>query len=71
MNHKYFILGESIPIKVTFNDKGHEIDAEVPDRKTGGLAHKATYLSRLSNSHEVEEISAEAFEIRCQAILNN
>ena len=68
MTFKYYLLGESVPIRVTFNDLGHKIGAEVPDKNTGALLQKTTYLSRLEQSFEVIEMTADDFNRHCRLI---
>jgi len=70
MNYKYFLLGDTVPVRVAFNDKGMKMGAEVPDRDRGELVQDATYLSRLANSFEVEEINGETFAQKAQAIID-
>lgn len=69
IRYKYYVLGDSVPVRVVFNKNGQKMDAEVPDRAMKGMAHKATYLSRLSNSFEVDEVSKEDFEAWCVRFL--
>lgn len=69
--YKYYLLGDTLPVRVAFNDKGQKMGAEVPDRERGGLAQKATYLSRLERSWEVEEITEEQFNQRCEGFLGS
>lgn len=52
--YKYFLLGNSVPVRVTFNEKGLKIGAEAPDQETGKLRIKNTLMSRLETSPEVE-----------------
>ena len=69
--YKYYLLGDTVPVRVAFNDKGWKMGAEVPDRQRGELAQKATYLSRLERSFEVEEITKEQFNQYCEEILRS
>ena len=68
VKYQYFLLGESVPVRVAFNDKGMKMGAEVPDREKGELAQDATYLSRLERSFEVEEITEEQFREKAEAM---
>ncbi len=58
---QYFLLGDTVPVRVAFNAKGQRMGAEVPNREKGTLIQDATYLSRLEHSFEVEEITQEQF----------
>ena len=69
MTYQYFLLGDSVPVRVAFNAKGLHMGAEVPSREKGTLIQDATYLSRLANSFEVEEITEEQFRARAEAML--
>ena len=60
--YKYFLLGDTVPIRVSFNEKGWKFDAEIPDPENGGLIHRVTYLSRIEQSFEVDELTREQFE---------
>lgn len=68
MKFRYFLLGNSIPIRAVFNEKGHRIGADVPSREQRQLSKNATYLSRLDHSMEVDEISREDFELHCNRV---
>ena len=46
MTYEYFLLGESVPVRVAFNEKGLKIGAEVPNREEGELVQDVTYLRR-------------------------
>jgi len=65
----YFLLGERVPVRVSLDEHGLRMGAEVPDREQGRLVIKNTYLSRLDLSLEVEEISEQQFNQRCIEIL--
>lgn len=69
MTYQYFLLGESVPVRVAFNDKGMKMGAEVPNHEKGELVQDATYLSRLERSFEVEEITEEQFREKAQSVL--
>lgn len=64
--YRYYLLGESVPVKVTFNDRGLKMGAEAPDLETGQLVIKNTLMSRLEESPEVREIDEEEFLRRCK-----
>lgn len=68
--YKYYLLGDTVPIRVSFNDKGHEMGAQVPNKAKGELVYDGTYLSRIENSYEVEEITAEDFDRRCSEVFS-
>lgn len=68
MKFRYFLLGNSVPIRAVFNDEGHRIGAEVPSREARMLDKDATYLSRLDHSMEVDEINQEDFERHCKRV---
>lgn len=55
------------PVKVLIRKStGLRSGALAPDPETGELAWRTTLLSRLTASPEVEEISKEEFDRRCQ-----
>jgi hypothetical protein len=65
--HEYYLLGDTVPVRVTLGRTGTPIGAEVPDPETGELVIKNTVMSRLDQSWEVEQISKERFEELCGA----
>lgn len=69
MTYEYFLLGESVPVRVAFNEKGLKIGAEVPNREKGELVQDATYLSRLERSFEVEKITEQQFREKAESML--
>lgn len=71
MTYQYFLLGDSVPVRVAFNEKGLKMGAEVPDRDKGALVQDATYLSRLERSFEVEEITEEQFRHKAETMLGH
>ncbi len=68
MTYQYFLLGDTVPVRVAFNANGLKMGAEVPSREKGTLIQDATYLSRLEHSFEVEEITEEQFWQHCERI---
>ena len=71
MSYRYFLLGDSVPVRVVFDARGQKIGAETPDPRTGQLVARVTLLSRLEQSYEVEEISETEFRRRCRLATNN
>lgn len=69
VTYQYFLLGESVPVRVAFNDKGMKMGAEVPSREKGELVQDATYLSRVERSFEVEKITEEQFREKAEFML--
>ncbi|MEZ5813839.1 MAG: hypothetical protein R3E13_03840 [Alphaproteobacteria bacterium] len=69
VTYEYFLLGESVPVRVAFNDKGMKMGAEVPNREKGQLVQDATYLSRLERSFEVEKITEQQFREKAESML--
>lgn len=69
MTYQYFLLGNSVPVRVAFNEKGLRIGAEVPNREKGELVWDATYLSRLAYSMEVEKITEQQFREKAESML--
>lgn len=69
MTYEYFLLGESVPVRVAFNEKGLKMGAEVPNREKGQLVQDATYLSRLERSFEVEKITEQQFREKAESML--
>lgn len=69
MTYEYFLLGESVPVRVAFNEKGLKIGAEVPNREKGELVQDVTYLRRLAYSMEVEKITEQQFREKAESML--
>lgn len=69
MTYEYFLLGESVPVRVAFNEKGLKIGAEVPSREKGELVQDVTYLRRLAYSMEVEKITEQQFREKAESML--
>lgn len=69
LTYKYYLLGETVPVRVVFNEKGLHSGAEVLDREKGKLVPDATYLGRILNSFEVDEITEQEFIKRCDDFL--
>lgn len=69
VTYQYFLLGDTVPIRVAFNAKGQRMGAEVPNREKRTLIQDATYLSRLEHSFEVEEITQEQFREYAETML--
>ena len=69
VTYQYFLLGDSVPVRVAFNDEGMKVGAEVPDRNKGVLVQDATYLSRLEGSFEVEKITGDQFREKTESML--
>ncbi|MCP5244907.1 MAG: hypothetical protein H6937_02605 [Burkholderiales bacterium] len=69
VKYEYFLLGESVPVRVAFNDKGMKMGAEIPNREKGELVQDATYLSRLERSFEVEKITEQQFREKAESML--
>ncbi|MCP5275778.1 MAG: hypothetical protein H6936_13200 [Burkholderiales bacterium] len=69
VTYEYFLLGESVPVRVAFNEKGLKIGAEVPNREKGELVQDVTYLRRLAYSMEVEKITEQQFREKAESML--
>ncbi len=68
-NFKHYLLGDSVPVRVLFAESdGLKAGAMVPDTQQGRLVFKNSYLSRLEQSHEVEEISEGEFDRLCEEV---
>lgn len=59
--YKYYLLGETVPIRVSFNGAGHMFNAEVPDKTQGTIRSNPTYLTRVCFSDEVAQITEDQF----------
>jgi len=68
VTYKYYLLGESVPIRVSFNENGHKFGAEVPGDTQGELLYKNMYLGRIEQSFEVDEISEDEFRKQCELV---
>ena len=66
--YEYRLLGDSVPVRVAFDQRGLKMGAEVPDAIQRRLVHAHRYLSRLETSYEVEEIDEARFLALCEAI---
>ena len=53
--YKYFLLGESGPVRVIYDERGLKYGAETPDRNGGRLVNRTQLLSRLEQSPEVRD----------------
>lgn len=67
-SYKYYLLGDTLPVRVTYNERGLKLGAEIPDAATGALRIQTTLLSKLETSHEVDEIDLSAFDARCRDV---
>jgi hypothetical protein len=67
-SYKYYVIGTSMPVRLTFNASGLKIGAEAPDVDSGQLKIRMDLLSRIETSPDVEEIDPSAFETLCQGI---
>lgn len=68
-SYEHLLLGQSVPIRVLrTKTRGLKVGAQIPDRRTGRLEFKNTYLSRIEQSPEVEEISESEFDELCRRI---
>lgn len=65
-SHRYYLLGNSFPVRVILNADGLKIGAEAPDPENGCLVIRNSLLSRLERSPEVAEIDKDDFERRCR-----
>jgi hypothetical protein len=68
--YEYFLLGSAVPIRVAYDRNGHKMGADVPDGKAGTLVKRASYLSVVETSPDIEEITQDEFDSRCACILN-
>lgn len=67
----YFLLGSAVPIRIAYDRNGHKMGADVPDREAGTLVKRASYLSVVETSPDIEEITQDEFESHCARILNS
>ena len=65
-HYEYYLLGQTTPLRVSFDRAGLVMGAEIP-AAAGGFRHDSTYLSRLRESSEVEVIDSREFERRAAA----
>jgi hypothetical protein len=63
--YEYYVLGQSNPVRLTFNSHGLKMGAETPDPHTGDLIIDNTLISRVENSPDAEKINRERFEELC------
>ncbi len=67
--YRYFLLGNSTPVRVSYNREGLKIGAEVPDENMGSLRIANTYLSKIEQSGDVEEIDESEFLRLAESIM--
>ncbi len=68
--YEYFLLGSAVPIRVAYDRNGHKMGADVPDKESRTLVNRASYLSVVETSPDIEEITQEEFKRNCARILN-
>lgn len=68
VSYKYFLLGDTVPVRVTFNERGLKMGAETPDPEVKDLKLNMSMLSRLEQSYEVDEIDHGRFDALCNEI---
>jgi len=69
--YKHYLLGDTVPIRILIaKSNGLKAGAQIPDPTTGKLQIANTYLSRVEESPEVEEIDEAEFHRRCQIIFS-
>ncbi|HLS19918.1 MAG TPA: hypothetical protein VK090_08925 [Paracoccaceae bacterium] len=68
--YEYFLLTSAVPIRVAYDQNGHKMGADVPDKEARALVKRASYLSVVETSPDIEEITQEEFKRRCARILN-
>jgi len=61
-SYKFYLLGTSTPVRITFNEGGLKVGAETVDHETGELVFNNSLLNRVETSSDVEEITEEDFE---------
>jgi len=66
--YKYYLLNETTPARVTFNNQGLKIGAEAPDAATRTLVIRTTLLSKIETADDVDEIDRQTFETLCNAL---
>ena len=69
-HYKYYLLGHVTPVRISFDQEGRIMGAEVPDAaSSSGFLYDHTYLSRLRESDDVEAIDKEAFDRQVRAYI--
>lgn len=61
MSYKYYVLGDTTPIRVAFNEAGHRISAEIPEKTGPDFKLDMTYLSKTVHSDDAEEVDEPTF----------
>jgi hypothetical protein len=64
-NYKYYVLGGSIPVRVTCDASGAKIYAEAPDSAGGGVLKIAAVLTAILKDEDVEDITKQEFVELC------
>lgn len=65
--YRYFTLGESNPVRVSYNAHGWKMGAEWVDPATGKLTFNNALLARLEQNWDADEINADEFDRLCRA----
>lgn len=71
MTYKYYLHGNTTPIRAKFNQQGQIDSAEVPDLNTQDLVNSIKFFGLLHNSMEVDEITEDQFNQEVRAFLEN
>jgi hypothetical protein len=67
-SYKYFLVDNTTPVRVAFNEQGLTLGAEVPDPRSRALRVDFDALHRVEKGPWVEEIARELFEALCEEI---
>jgi len=65
---KYYLIDDTVPVRVSFDERGLKRGAEVPDAQRGALAIQHTMMSKIETYPWVTEIDRSQFDAACAAI---
>jgi hypothetical protein len=65
-NYKYYLLGNTRPVRVTCDESGAKIFAEAPDSADGGALKITPVLSAILKDEDAEVITKAEFVQLCQ-----
>jgi hypothetical protein len=70
--YKYFILGDTVPIRLEYDSLNRVTGAQIPDANDpSGFVWNHDYLMRIYQSGEVDEVDREVFDEKVKIFLAN
>jgi hypothetical protein len=65
---KYYLIDDTLPVRVSFDEHGLKRGAEVPDAQHGSLVVRHTMMSKIETYPWITEIDRPQFDAACAAI---